>query len=65
MKLECEYEIGSSAKIVVGDDIEGTITSVCFRSKDFYTYELTWVHDGAVKTGWFTAVELKPSKVAP
>ena len=59
--LVCEYEIGTRAKIAVGDDVEGTITAVVFRSESYYTYELTWVHDGALMTGWFLPIELKVS----
>ena len=59
--LVCEYKIGTRAKIAVGDDVEGTITAIVFRSESYYTYELTWVHDGALMTGWFLPVELKVS----
>ena len=61
-ELICEYEIGTRARIAVGDDIEGIITAVIFRSESYHTYELTWVHDGGVKTGWFLAIELKVSE---
>lgn len=60
-KLICEYEIGRRARIAVGDDIEGIITAVIFRSEAYHTYELTWVHDGEVKSGWFLAIDLKIS----
>jgi len=60
-EMICEYEIGTRARIAVGDDIEGIITAVLFRSEAYHTYELTWVHDGEVKSGWFLAIELKIS----
>ena len=40
-ELICEYEIGTRARIAVGDDIEGIITAVLFRSGAYHTYELT------------------------
>jgi len=61
-ELIFEYEIGTRARIAVGDDIEGIITAVLFRSEAYHTYELTWVHDGEVKSGWFLAIELKISE---
>lgn len=61
-ELICEYKIGSQARIVVGDDVEGIITSVCFYTETYCKYELTWVHDGDVKSGWFMPVELKLSE---
>lgn len=60
-ELVYEYEVGTLAKLVVGD-IEGIITAVVFRSEAYCMYQLTWVHDGEVNTGWFLASALTVSK---
>jgi hypothetical protein len=40
--------------MVGAPDIEAVVTAILVRKGNNVNYELTWIHEGEVKTGWLT-----------
>lgn len=57
-----DYELGQKVKLIGAPDIEAVVTAYTVR-QGLVSYELTWIHDGEVKTGWLTteSIETKPT----
>lgn len=50
-----DFEIGQKVKMIGAPDIDAVVTAYTVRQSTQVTYELTWIHDGEVKTGWLTS----------
>jgi hypothetical protein len=57
-----DYEIGQKVKMVGAPDIEAIVTAFTIRQGSFVSYELTWIHEGEVKTGWVTNVSIETER---
>lgn len=57
-----DHNIGDRVKMVGAPDIEAVVTAYVVRQGQHLVYELTWVHDGEVKTGWLTTDSLESKK---
>ena len=49
-----DHDIGDRVRMVGAPDIEAVVTAILLRKGDHVCYELTWVHEGEVKSGWLT-----------
>lgn len=49
-----DHDLGDRVKMVGAPDIEAVVTAILVRKGDHVNYELTWIHEGEVKTGWLT-----------
>ncbi len=58
-KLKFEYDIEDRAKIKIAQDIEGIITAIMIGTGHSIVYQLSWIHEGEVRAGWFMAAELE------
>lgn len=52
------YGIGDEVSFRHAPDIKATVTAACIRQSGYTTYELTWMHNGEVKTVWLTTNDL-------
>lgn len=50
-----DFEVGQKVKMIGAPDIDAVVTAYTVRQSTQVTYELTWIHDGEVKTGWLTS----------
>lgn len=60
IQVDLMFKMFQQVKPKYGQDVEGVITAFCIRGKGHVTYEMSWIHDGAAKTGWFCEEELDP-----
>lgn len=49
-----DYQLGQKVKIAGDHDTEAVITAYTIRENGHVNYELTWIHNGTVRTGWLT-----------
>jgi hypothetical protein len=49
-----DHDLGDHVKMVGAPDIEAVVTAILVRKGNHVNYELTWIHEGEVKTGWLT-----------
>lgn len=60
-----EYLHGCKVEIILSPDITGIVKSILISnwSREGIKYEVTWIHNGDVKTGWFNHYEIRQSPV--
>lgn len=58
MMDDADINIGDRVKIDLAPDIEAQVTALCMRKGGFRTFEVTWVHNGDIKTSWLTTDSL-------
>ena len=56
------HQIGAEVSFRHAPDVKATITAICIRQGDYATYELTWMHNGEMKTAWLTTDSLVDSE---
>ena len=49
-----DHDLGDHVRMVGAPDIEAVVTAILVRKGNHVNYELTWIHEGEVKTGWLT-----------
>ena len=61
------FHIGDRVRILLSPDVEGQITAYCVRGENYVTYEVIWMHNGAIVTTWVTeeSIELAQVKTKP
>ena len=57
-----KFDPGQRVKLLYGDDLEGLVVGVCFRVQEGLSYEVQWIHNGEVKSGWFIEEALSAAK---
>lgn len=55
MQLEV-FQIGSP--VIIGDNIEATIKSICIQEKYHITYECIWWSGNTRNVNWFEQIEI-------
>ena len=60
-----DHDIGDRVRMVGAPDIEAVVTAILIRKNDHIVYELTWVHEGEVKSGWLTIDSIETKKKGP
>jgi len=61
-RCQYDFDLGDRAKMVGAPDIECVVTAILVRRGGHVNYELTWVHEGEVKTGWLTVDSIEGKK---
>lgn len=52
------HEIGSEVSPRHAPDCKATVTAACIRQGGYTNYELTWMHNGEIKTAWLTTDDI-------
>lgn len=52
------YGVGDEVSFRHAPEVKATITAICIRQNGYTTYELTWMHNGEIKTTWLTTDDL-------
>jgi len=53
------FEFGTKVRLAFDPELQATVTAYCVRPAEAVTYEVTWMHNGDVKTAWFPKELLK------
>lgn len=61
-RCQHDFDLGDRVKMVGAPDIESVVTAILLRRSGHVNYELTWVHEGEVKTGWLTIDSIESKK---
>ena len=53
MKFEARFSPGDSVRLKDGDSsLTATITRICWGGAGFLQYEISWIHNGDIKSAW-------------
>ena len=61
--IQLAFRLGDKVRPKLDSAIEAMVTAYCVRPNGPINYEISWIHSGDVKVGWFGAefLEAAPS----
>lgn len=58
--LECKFSPGQLVQLADGDSsLKVSVTQVCWESETSVKYEVSWIHNGDVKSVWVASWRVK------
>jgi hypothetical protein len=60
--IQLAFRLGEKVRPKLDSAIEAMVTAYCVRPNGPISFEISWIHSGEVKTGWFGAEFLEAAE---